>query len=212
LVAGAQNPSADVRAAAESERSELQEVVQMKPLKTAGDAIVIGLLLGIVSLVYAVVKILPYSPDQAAMLQALSGMSTFVTVVALISIVITFFVYYGFVTLGNKTKNKLIIYVSWLLMIFLILQTLLTSVFRLPSLSTSQASAITVIILSILMLLMGIGLVQIRKKVSLANAAGILYIISGATLFILIGAIVHIAALILAAIMFIKASRTFKEK
>ena len=70
---------------------------------------------------------------------------------------------------------------------------------------------IIVILISVLSILNGVALLKLKGKVSLAETAGILEIIGGATLIIFIGIFVLLAAYIVEIIMFFKASKKFEK-
>ena len=74
------------------------------------------------------------------------------------------------------------------------------------------AHTVISIILGIHDILFGIAQLKIRKKIKYAKTAGILNIISGATLFIFIGYIVIIVAAIFEILLLFEASRRFEVK
>jgi len=71
---------------------------------------------------------------------------------------------------------------------------------------------IIIIPLSIYVILFGVGLLKLKDDVPLAKAAGILNIISGATLIIFIGFFIAIAAYIVEVVMMFKASEKFERR
>jgi len=193
----------------------------MKKLRNAGIAIIIGLVIGIVSFVRTLIKIMPHLNDRQAVNQAILNMMTPTTVLFTIAvgILVAIFTFTGFIDLGKRFNNKLLIIVSLLTMLLLIANNLISNI---PYLLSSQISIKTSAIIStlflisfsILLFLLGIATLQL-KKVQLSKALGILYIITGITFitFVLspIGLITFLASLIVAAIMFFKASRQFEK-
>jgi hypothetical protein len=192
----------------------------MKTLRNAGIAIIIGLILGIGSFIYTLVKIIPLvSQGQAAITEAAMNLMPlqFQIISSVIGLVVMLFIYAGFITLGKKFNNQFLVVTSWILLVALIISggvsTFVLQASSPVAISTLQAvqfiSSLAVIILFIFL---GVGLIKIRKQLKLAKVTGILYIVGAATSFILIGALIIWIAQAFAAAMFFRASKEFESK
>lgn len=195
----------------------------MKNLRNAGIAVIASLLFAILSFVRVIIKIKPHLDDPQAALQAIAELSTptYIVISLILGVLIAVFIFQGFITLGKKFNNKLMIISGWALMVILIANELLSLITS----STIQGT-IFVFLFSIFILLLGVSLTKIKQKVKLANPLGIFYIITGvafligklippdlsiAGIIIAIGLIALLISLILAAAMFFKVSRQVKE-
>ncbi|MBS3092250.1 hypothetical protein J4466_02415 [Candidatus Pacearchaeota archaeon] len=210
-----------------------------KPLKVAAWS---GLFLIILSII---VNIPPYLIKNTRILNLITSP------IYLITSILAIFFAYGFVALGKKFNNKLLVVLAWigiaisiLLSILFLFGTIFSIIgFSQPSLSPENFTTnltgnfsssyelqqslgsgflgiilgifivliIIVILISVLSILNGVALLKLKGKVSLAETAGILEIIGGATLIIFIGIFVLLAAYIVEIIMFFKASKKFEK-
>ena len=201
----------------------------MKPLKTAGVSIIVGLAIGLLTGAYTAIKLAPFAEDLSSANQILQSMTPLLTASTIIMIAVSIFTYIGFITLGRKFKNKTLEITGWALMILLIVQSINSLLMEPLSLTDTQPSTASLIIIALIgvgMLILGIGSIKLGKKVSLSKTAGILYIITGVSLVVyylgiamqtdmpilaLVGGLVQFAALILASILFFKASKKYEK-
>ena len=156
----------------------------------------------------------------------------------ILSMLLIFLIYNGFIILGKKLKSDFLVIVSWigiilgvLYCLYLLFGGLLISVpqlteqdsltFRNQDVSEdidreSQvykfamfvlfSHLITSIVIGVLSILLGIALFKLRKRLKYARSAGILNIVAGTTLFILIGYLIMISAVIMEIILLFEAS------
>ncbi|MBS3088974.1 hypothetical protein J4402_04330 [Candidatus Pacearchaeota archaeon] len=195
----------------------------MKSLRNAGIAILVGLIFGAVSFVRVLIKIIPQLGNEQAINESISSLMSapLVVVGLIISITVAILVLQGFLKLGKKFNNNLLIKVSWLIAILSIANSLISNI---PLLNSNNPLDITgntkfaigfLVLYGILTLLLGVSLLKIKQKIKLAKPVGILNIIIGAAFitFILspIGFLIYLVNLIITSVMFFKASKQFKE-
>ena len=134
------------------------------------------------------------------------------------------FFLYGFFVLSRRLGHLFLAVVTWISIGFMILigitiSLLVFDVFSIiPDYNLdpvgfysfmSYVFVSIVGIMSILVILVGAGLVKIGDKARMAKTTGILNILAGATYLILIGFVIRIASFILQIIMLFKASHDF---
>lgn len=196
----------------------------MKTLRNAGIAGIISIALAIIAITILVIEIVPHFGDEAALNQALQKIYTPLLNIPwlIIGIILVILIFSGLISLGKRFNSKLLVSASWISLIILIaynLYTNLSLLFKTDFITKTPADTIIsllfLIIISVLMLLIGIGLIKIRKKVELANVTGILYIVTAGLFITLIGAVLgavsFLAAAITQIIMFFKASKKFEK-
>nr|MBI4156250.1 hypothetical protein [Candidatus Woesearchaeota archaeon] len=199
-------------------------MILMRVLRNAGIAILVGLLLGMISLIIVAVKLLSNLSlsDLAKIEVGKEILSDFVPlpvqiIILIVGISITIFIYSGFISLGRRFDSNLLVIVSLVFMIGLIIYSLYSNIsyiiqFYLNVQSNALAKldpvALTInrFFVITLEILLGIALVKLKDQLELAKTAGILYIIAGATTLIIIGSLISVVAQIVAAIMFFKTS------
>lgn len=199
-------------------------LILMRVLRNAGIAILVGLLLGMISLIIVAVKLLSNLSlsDLAKIEVGKEILSDFVPlpvqiIILIVGISITIFIYSGFISLGRRFDSNLLVIVSLVFMIGLIIYSLYSNIsyiiqFYLNVQSNALAKldpvALTInrFFVITLEILLGIALVKLKDQLELAKTAGILYIIAGATTLIIIGSLISVVAQIVAAIMFFKTS------
>lgn len=199
----------------------------MKTLRNAGIAIIVGFVVGLISLA-VMLKTLFSNWD--SFIENPEIYKTFLTAIpfeflilmGIVSLIFLIFTYAGFIFLGRKFKNRLLVTSSWIMLFVLILsqiKDMIISYFIIYQGSESVALLATQTVLSILFLLsfivlyilLGVSLKKL-KNVEMAKTTGLLYVISGATMIILVGSALLIVAQIFAAVMFLKASKKFDGK
>jgi len=134
--------------------------------------------------------------------------------VLLISCVGMIFYYLAFLKLGEKYKDKLLTVMSWIFIIFAYLNLLLTFVSVIVDLVKAQeTSPITdsYIMMFLLIILFGIGIKKLGNKIKYSRITGILYIISGATMIILIGFILVLVANFYSIALLFNESKKYQE-
>ncbi len=191
----------------------------MKTLRNAGVATIIGLLLGFIYVLIFLLITLPKIGNDIALESAVNSFFSPVILIlaGLISIVVLSLTFSGFVDLGKKMNNKLLVVVSWAFLILLILNIIYSiisvSTMQNPLDAASIDNTVEVVFFSLLTLmiaLLGISLLFFKGKVDFAKSTGILYIFTAglfvSMIFNFIGILTYIAALILQAIMFFKVS------
>jgi len=195
----------------------------MKTLRNAGIAILVGLIFGAVSFVRILIKIIPQLGNEQTINESIANLMspTLIIIGLVVSITVAIFTFQGFIKLGKKLNNKLLITASWLIMILLIINSLTSNLPALISNNTLDVTTNTIksvgfiLIFGVLNLLLGVSFLQIKQKIKLAKPVGILNIITGVAFitFILspIGFVIYIVNLILTSAMFFKASKQFKE-
>lgn len=139
-------------------------------------------------------------------------------------LILSLIIFYAFILLGRKFKNKLLIFASWLGIIIGIAHTAYILfgglIFEIPTigldnfLSPFLASSyiITSIIAGVGAILFGIGLLKLNKKIKYAKVAGILDIIAGFTMILFIGYTLSFIAVIFEMLMLFNASKRFEGK
>jgi len=203
----------------------------MKKLRNAGIAAIASLIFSIISFARIIIKIAPHANNQEASIQAIAELSTpsYIIISLVMGVLIAIFLFQGFINLGKRFNNKLLITVGWALMILLIANELISN---LPSLISPDFAPnalngiIFVILFSVFLFLLGISLTQIKQKVKLAKSLGILYIITSITFIIgmlvpngplfigfliAIGLLALFIGLVVATLMFLKASKQFEK-
>jgi len=147
--------------------------------------------------------------------------------VLLISCVGMIFYYLAFLKLGEKYKDKLLTVMSWIFIIFAYLNLLLTFVSVIVDLVKAQETSpitdsyimiflliiliLLIIIFSTLIILFGIGIKKLGNKIKYSRITGILYIISGATMIILIGFILVLVANFYSIALLFNESKKYQE-
>ncbi len=197
----------------------------MKTLRNAGIATVSGLVLVLIFTLTIIMIVSSKAGNESAMNETLKTMfSPLVLIVGgLVSIFLLFSIFSGFINLGKKLDNKILVVVSWAFFILLVLNIIYSTV----SISIKQNplvkspidgtfEVVFLLLLSTMMIMMGVSLLLFKNKVVFAKVGGILYLCSG-VLFVSIildflGVYTYLAAIIVQSIMFFKASRTLKEK
>ncbi len=141
---------------------------------------------------------------------------------------------FGTIMLGKRFKSKLLVRMSYIVImtnILLLLFSLFPSFFvgnealqsfdiKNPAFDQAPSSFkyflstfwIISIVLGIVSILFGVALIKISKNIKYAKSAGVLNIIAGATLIILIGYLIMIAAIIMEILLLFEASEKFEER
>jgi len=210
---------------------KMKKVIK-KPFKIAAWSYVLFLILStIFGFLIRGQGIVPYDYNSPPVLIFLSVLCI------LISFVLLLLIFYGFILLGKKFNNNLLsrvsvlgIFIFTIYTIYILFGGLLLNVPVLPtadnyeSWSQDQINGpqqlgtfiligyiVMSIVLGVVWILFGISLLRLRKKIKYAKSAGILNIITGATLFIFIGYLIAIPALIMEIMLLFEASRRFEK-
>jgi len=149
-----------------------------------------------------------------------TGSEDFLALSIVISIIYLIFAIpfiYGFILLGEKTKNKLLVYSSYMTLVLLIPGTLLIAFFTVypgQELLGGIFSLLFIFIAGIVGIAFGAGILKLKKQFrELATAAGILEILCGllylTVIFYLLGAFLGIITIILEVALLLKASKKF---
>lgn len=189
----------------------------MKPLRNAGIAIIILFIIGLASVIYLSIELYSLSGIYGSLAEAMTMLTEttiFSTISIILSALLIIVIFFGFISLGKRFKNKLLAITSWVLMALLVINQILSIVRDAISSSVLYPFISLGILISIVivMVLFGIALLKLKDKVKLSKSTGILYIVAGPTLIITVGYFVYIAALVLSAIMFFKASKKFETE
>jgi hypothetical protein len=199
-----------------------------KPLKVAAWS-------GLISLIVSMLSI-PF----VFLVKDLALRTSISIFISILGFIFGFLFLNGFLTLGKKFKNTLLVVMAWIGIAFAILMLLFSLVFGIVSLATNvnaqelkSDSADTQfsnedialgflfiflliwIPLSLFMgaysILFGIGILKLKDKIQYAKPAGILNIVAGATYIILIGLLVRVVAYIFEIMMFFNASKKLER-
>lgn len=154
--------------------------------------------------------------------------------------VLTIYFFYGFILLGKKFNNKLLVSLTWVSIAFAVFGILLNLVssgmnfasaeshgnfgnLSVEELQNLQAlttlgfvTIIFFIIISIALgvyyIFFGIAIRKMKDKLKLANTTGILNIVAGATLIILVGYLILLIAYIFEIMLMFEAAGKFENK
>ena len=200
----------------------------MKPLRNAGIAIIVGMIIGLITLIYSMTTIFSkYEFNDLINRELMSKIMAeafplplFVFTI-LLSIVVIIFTYSGFISLGKRFNQTLLKVSAWVLLGALILHSVLSGiisyqVYYLSSQSqfflTAQGilSLIFLVLYVVFYILLGVSLLKLKKNVEMAKTVGVLYIVSAATTIILVGSVLLWITQIFVAVMFFKASKKFE--
>ena len=140
----------------------------------------------------------------------------------LISIIVVIFTYLGYIKLGKKFDNHLLIVTSWILLILLAIYNIVKGFinYHLIYLSSQNTYLIGfdyllnitfLISMIVFFILLGVSLLKLKDKIEMSKTIGILYIISASTMIIFVGSLLLLVTQIFAAIMFLKASKKFEK-
>lgn len=158
--------------------------------------------------------------------------STLSILFSILAVVFGVMFLYGFVFLGKKFNNKLLVVMAWIGISFAALMFVSGVGINLIGLASAQVDSsfnsgspemafllaflfmwiISSLIFGAYSILMGIGIMKLQDKVPLAKATGILNIVAGATYIILIGIVVAFVAYIMQIILMFKASEKFEKR
>jgi len=124
---------------------------------------------------------------------------------------------YGFILLGEKTQNKLLLYSAYMSLVLLIPSTLLLVFFELypgQELLGGVFSLLFILLAGVIGIVFGAGILKLKKQFGdLATAAGILEIVCSllylTVIFYIIGAFLGIITNILELALLLRASKEF---
>jgi len=195
-----------------------------------------GAILGLIAFILLIVytSVVGYQTAVYYSTQTAINYSNFVVIslniVLLISSIGIVFYYIAFLRLGKKYKNKLLMVISWIFVIFAFINLFLTILSAvLSSIDLAKAAEtnpaldpyilvailailiIFILIFSALTILFGIGIKRL-KDAKHARVTGKLYIISGATMIILIGFILIWVANFYAVALLWKEGNRYEKK
>lgn len=186
-----------------------------KPIKLAAYSYIILLILGLITgFFYS-----SYIP--------LDKITSFGLILQIANFIFATLAIYGFIVIGKKYKNQLLINISWIGIIFLFIYvlyivfgSLIINVPQIPQEATPDMIMLTdflifaviihiiySIVFGIQLIIFGIALLKLKNKLKYSKISGILNIISGATLIIFIGYLIGIAAIITEILMLFEASK-----
>lgn len=204
--------------------------IKKKPFKIAAWCFIIALALGF--FVGAILGAKSYFPIDYKSSPALP---VFLVIYNIILATLLIIANYGFIQLGRKFNNKLLIIMSWfgiiaviVLALYLIFGSLFINVPTIPNAENYESwlesdgpmkagifMILTHLIISIVVgigtIIFGISLLKMKRKVKYAKAAGILNIVTGATMIVFVGYLVFYAAVILEILLLFEASRRFEK-
>ena len=199
----------------------------MKTLKIAGISIIIFMFITLLSIMFSV-KALLSNPsallDKTLLNQAIADAFPLPLMIisTIFSLILSVLFYAGFIKIGELAKNNFLVIVSWIIMFVILISTISTGLFSYQLIyKNSQSTAlpnlqilinIIFLISSILFfILLGVSLLKSKDKIEMSKTTGILYIISGATMIIVVGSLLLWVTHIFAALMFFKASKKFEK-
>jgi len=137
----------------------------------------------------------------------------FPVIILFVLIILNIIFLYGFVILGNKFKNKFLVFSAQIGIIINVLINILIIYLVLTNLTQIATSiySYSYIFSGIILILLGIGLLGVSKKIKYAKIAGILSIIAGVTYWIFIGYIISFVVLVFEILIFFNTSKKFEK-
>ncbi|RMD67195.1 hypothetical protein D6817_02190 [Candidatus Pacearchaeota archaeon] len=199
----------------------------MKTLRNAGVAMFAGTALTLITTIYFIASFLSnYELTDLMSKEKILRMLTEIYPLPLyllhsaLSIVIVIFSYAGFIYLGKKFKQKQLLISAWVILLATITSALvlggiayqvvyLSSQNRALLLYQTLTTTLFLVVSVVSYILLGLALEKL-KDVELSKITGRLYVISGATLIIMIGNLLLLLTQIFAGLMFLKASKKFE--
>jgi len=154
----------------------------------------------------------------------------FFVLVNIVLFILILYVFYGFILLGRKCNNRLLVVISYVgivlsavYLLYLLFGSFVIDVPDMPlpgedadfshlGIFILKVHLVYSLVVGVLSILHGIALLKVGKKINYSKPAGVLNIVAGATMIIFVGYMVMIAAIILEILLLFEASKKFESK